>query len=341
MTLKSPLPTLARLGRHLPGRRQLLGAAVAAALVPMAPAMADDHGNYPDKPVKILVGFSAGGGVDSIARALAEQLAAEMDASFVVENRPGAAGTIAADVAAKANPDGYTLFFSETAFLIAQSIMPTMKLRVGQDFVPVASVAKLPLALTVHPSMPVETTTELIELLKENPDKYSYGSAGVGTPHHFIFEMFADKTGASATHVPYKGGTPMVPDILEGRIDIAMLSTSVAAPHVKEGTLKALGVTTANPVSNMPDVPPLADTVDGFDIASSFFVLAPAGTPEAIVSQLNEAISAAVQTPKFEQVLEMRGAMPAVSTVDELNDELTEESAAWDAIAKNVGIELN
>src|SRR5690625_3139549 len=199
MRLFTPLH---RISRHFAGRRRLLGVALAASLLPAAPALATDHADYPDRPVKLVVGFSAGGGVDGIARALAEQLSHEMGGSFVVENRPGAAGTIAADVASKADPDGYTLYFSETAFLISQSIMPNMKLRVGKDFVPVASVAKLPLALTVYRELPVETTADLIELLKENPDKYSYGSSGVGTPHHFIFEMFADKTGVDATHVP-------------------------------------------------------------------------------------------------------------------------------------------
>jgi len=293
---------------------------------------------YPDKQVRIVVGFPAGGGVDGVARALAERLSNRLGQSFIVENKPGAAGTIAADFVAKAAPDGYTLYMSETAFLIAQIVMPAVKLDARKDFEAVGSIGVLPLMLAANPKLPVKTTAELITLLKDNPGKYSYGSAGVGTPHHFIFEMFAQKSGVDVAHVPYKGGSPMVPDLVEGRIELGMLSSAVAAPLVNDGRLVALAVTTSEPVSNLPGVPTLAETIPGFDAASVFFMLAPQGTPEAIVHTLNGALQAAVEDPAFQKVLETQGAMPTSDTPEQLRQTIEHEAAHWLEIAKGAGL---
>jgi len=322
-------------------RRTLIKAACAAATLSFAAGPSWARDAYPNKPVRIVVGFPAGGGVDGVARALADRLSNGLGESFIVENRPGAAGTIAADYVAKTAPDGYTLYMSETAFLIAQIVMPAVKLNAEKDFEAIGSIGVLPLVLTVNPELPVNTTEELITLLKQNPGKYSYGSAGVGTPHHFIFEMFAEKAGVMVEHVPYKGGAPMVPDLIEGRIQVGMLSSAVAAPHVIDHRLRALSVTTQAPVSNLPGVPPLSDTIPGFDAASVFFMLAPRGTPDNVIQTVNKALKVAVADPAFQKILETQGALPKSDTPDELRQTIKNETARWLEIAKGAGLAQN
>ncbi|MCK9511444.1 MAG: tripartite tricarboxylate transporter substrate binding protein [Pigmentiphaga sp.] len=319
-------------------RRRLLQAGCASLALTLATTWGTAQAAYPDKQVRIVVGFPAGGGVDGVARALAERLSSQLGQSFIVENKPGAAGTIAADFVAKAAPDGYTLYMSETAFLIAQIVMPAVKLDAERDFEAVGSIGVLPLMLAANPKLPVKTTEELIALLKNNPGKFSYGSAGVGTPHHFIFEMFAQKSGVDVPHVPYKGGAPMLPDLVEGRIELGMLSSAVAAPLVKDGRLVALAVTTAQPVSNLPGVPPLSETLPGFDAASVFFMLAPKGTPGDVINTLNTALQTAVRDPAFQKVLETQGALPMSDTPAELRQTIRAEAARWQEIAQGAGL---
>lgn len=314
--------------------KALLATAVAASW--SGPSWAQDP--YPSKPVRIVVGFPAGGGVDGVARALADRLSHNLGESFIVENKPGAAGTIAADFVAKSAPDGYTLYMSETAFLIAQIVMPAVKLRADSDFEAIGSVGVLPLMLAAHPRVPAKTTADLVALLKQNPGKFSYGSAGVGTPHHFIFEMFAQQAGVEVEHVPYKGGAPMLPDLIEGRIELGMLSSAVAAPHVTDQRLTALAVTTQAPVSNLPGVPPLADTIPGFDAASVFFMLAPRGTPDGVIQTINRGLKAAVADPGFQKTLAGQGALPKTDTPEELKHTLVNETQRWLDIAKGAGL---
>lgn len=297
--------------------------------------------SYPERPLRMYVGYPAGGGMDSVARALAERLTESMGQPVVVDNRPGATGTIAADAAAKSAPDGHTFLFAETGLLIAQSAMPSLQLRVDRDFTPVAGVAKLPLAIGVHPSLPVETTQELIDLLKTNPNKYSYGSAGIGTVHHFVFELFSKEAGIEAIHVPYKGGTTMLPDLIEGRIELGVLSSSIVAPHVATGRIRVLGVSTAEPVSNLPGVPSLATTLPGLDAPANIFILAPANTPQDITTRLHQAVDEAVQHPDFVKVLETQGAYPARATSAELGKLIQVEGQQWAEVAKAAGLQAN
>ncbi len=307
----------------------------------LAVALPAQAADFPDHSIRLFVGYPAGGGVDAVARALAERMTEQLDQTVVVENRTGATGTIAADATAKANPDGYTLLFAETGLLIAKSVMADLRVDAVRDFTPVAGVARLPLAIGVHPELPVQTTQDLIDLLKENPGKYSYGSAGMGTVHHFVFELFKKEAGVDAAHIPYKGGAPMLPDLIEGRLEIGMLSSSIGAPHVASGKIRALAVTTAEPVSNLPGVPPLADTLPGVDAAASFFVLAPRGTPEDRVQTLYDAIAASVEDPIFLEVLKNQGALPNAATPDALKAQLEAEDRQWADVAEVAGISAN
>lgn len=310
----------------------------AFALVAGAPAQA---AAFPDQPIRLYVGYPAGGGVDAVARALAERMAEQLDQPVVVDNRPGATGTIAADAAARAKPDGYSLLFAETGLLLAKSVMANLHVDAVRDFTPVAGVARLPLVFGVHPDLPVQTTQDLIDLLKENPEKYSYGTAGMGTVHHFVFELFKKEAGVDAAHIPYKGGAPMLPDLIEGRLEIGVLSSSIGAPHIASGKIRALAVTTAEPVGNLAEVPLLADTLPGIDAAASFFVLAPQGTPEDRTQTLYEAIEASVAHPTFLEVLDQQGALPSPATPTALQSQLEAEDRQWAEVAKAAGIGAN
>lgn len=295
--------------------------------------------NYPERPLKMYVGYPAGGGMDSVARALAERLAEIMGQPVVVDNRPGATGTIAAEAAAKSAPDGHTFLFAETGLLIAQSVMPSMQLRADRDFTPVAGVAKLPLAIGVHPGLNIDSTQQLIDLLKANPNKYSYGSAGIGTVHHFVFELFKKEAGVEAIHVPYKGGTTMLPDLIEGRIELGVLSSSIVAPHVATGRIRVLAVSTEEPVSNLPGVPSLATTLPGLDAPANIFILAPAHTPPEVTALLHQAVDEAVAHPDFVKVLDTQGAYPAPATPEELGRLIQVESEQWAEVAKAAGLQ--
>ena len=242
-------------------RREFMRLAGSAAVWPLT-AKAQDAANYPSRPVTVVVPYAAGGGLDLIARVLAQKLTERTGQSFFVENRLGAGGVIAANDVAKATADGYTIFAgSSTQLAIQVTLHKTLPYSPATDFMPIALVATVPFVLIVNPSLPVQTAGDLIKLAKQQPGKLSFGSSGVGGPPHLYMELLQTMTGTQMTHIPYKGTSQAIVDVVAGRVPILMSDVAPAAPLIKAGTVRALGVSSTARVAALPDVPPIAEKV--------------------------------------------------------------------------------
>jgi tripartite-type tricarboxylate transporter receptor subunit TctC len=295
---------------------------------------------YPSRAVRMLVGYPAGGGMDTITRILAPRLTEALGQPFVVENRPGASGGVAAEALVSSAPDGYVLLMSESGTLALPAVNPKVTLDPIRQFAPVGGVAVLPLAFVVNPAFPAQNTRELIAALKASPGKYSYASPGVGTMQHLAFESFMRAAGVEAVHIPYKGANAMMPDIMSGQVPIAVISTIAALGPVKSGKIRALAVTSPQRVPSIPEWPTMAETLPGFSAAPRVFVVAPPGTPAPVVQKLAGAIRAAVASKEVEENFAKQGASPAPSAPAELGAQIAEEVKRWAAVVKDAGIKL-
>ena len=309
--------------------------AVLLALALALPALAQP---YPSKPVRLLVGYAAGGGADALARIVAAKLGDALGQQVVVDNRPGAGATLAADALAKAAPDGYTLYFADTAILIAPAVYAKLTYDPVKSFAPVGNVVSLPLVFVANPGVPAATAPELIALLKANPGKYSYGSPGFGTVQHFAFELFKKRAGVDVVHIPYKGAAPILPDLLSGQIPLAIISASPALAQSRAGKLKAIALSSPVKLAAAPDWPALADTLPGFDASPRLFMLAPAGTPQPIVAQLGEALRKVLAQPDVLDSFAKQGATAEWSSADDLGRQIAAEVRQWATIAKDAGL---
>lgn len=316
--------------------KNLLRSVAALALLSMC-AVANAQ-SYPSKPVRMLVGYAAGGGADALARILAAKLSENLGQQVLVENRPGAAGTLAADALARAAPDGYTLYFADTAILIAPSMYARLPYDPVKSFAPVAGVCTLPLAFVVNPSFPAKNAQELIAVLRAEPGKYSYASPGIGTVQHFAAEMFKKMSGVDVVHIPYKGAAPILPDLISGQVPIAVISASPAIAQARAGKLRAIALTTGRRLASVPDWPALAETLPGFDAAPRLFLLAPAGTPQPVVQRLSEAARVALAARDLIEGFEKQGASTMPMSADELGSNMAAEVGRWAVVAKDSGI---
>jgi len=294
--------------------------------------------SYPAKSVRMLVGYAAGGGADGLARILAGKLSESFGHQVLVENRPGAAGTMAADALARAAPDGYTLYFADTAILIAPSMYAKLPYDVVKSFAPVSGVCSLPLAFVVHPSFPAKNVQELIAALRAEPGKYSYASPGIGTVQHFAAEMFKKMAGVDMVHVPYKGASPILADLIGGQIPIAVISASPAIAQARAGKLRPIALTGRDRLPSVADWPTLAETLPGFDAAPRLFLIAPAGTPAGIVQRLNDATRTALLAKDLLEGFEKQGAAAMPMPAEELGSLMSAEVIRWAAVAKDSGI---
>jgi tripartite-type tricarboxylate transporter receptor subunit TctC len=292
---------------------------------------------YPSRPIRMFVGYAAGGGADALARLTATQIGETLGQSVVVENRPGAGGTVAADALAKAPADGYTLYFADTAVLIAPSVYPSVPYDPVKSFAPVAAVATLPLVVVTNPQVPARNAAELIALLKANPGKYSYGSPGIGTVHHLAMELFRKQGGFDYVHVPYKGATAFIPDLVSGQLPVGILSAPPALAQVKAGKVRAIAVTSPVKVAGASEWPALADTLPGFDASPALFVVAPAGTPAPVVSKIESSVKTMLAKPAVLESLAGQGAIPMHANADELGRFIASEVRKWSTIAKESG----
>jgi tripartite-type tricarboxylate transporter receptor subunit TctC len=283
---------------------KILFAAVAFAFAATAQAQA-----WPSKPIKYIVNFAPGGTTDIVGRLIAAKLSTALGQPVVVENRAGAGGNLGAEMLAKSAPDGYTIgggtVSSHAINVTLYSKMPYDPLK---DFTPITMLATLPNMLVVHPSLGVNNVAELIALLKANPNKYSFGSAGNGTSQHMSGEMFKTMTGTSMQHIPYKGSGPMIPDLLAGTISMSFENITTAFPPVKQGRLKALAVTTSKRSFVAPEVPTMAEAgLTGYDITSWQALFAPAGVPKEIIARLHTETVKALKAPDVAKRLEDLG----------------------------------
>jgi tripartite-type tricarboxylate transporter receptor subunit TctC len=309
----------------------------ALALLLASPAAAQD---YPSRPVKIVVSYAPGGSNDVVARVIAPELQKELGQSFVVENRAGASGTIGADAVAKSPPDGYTLFMGAGAHALAPSLFKKLPYDIAKDFAPISLAATSTYVLVLNPSVPATTVPELIALLKSKPGQLNYASAGKGTPLHLAAELFKSKTGTDIVHVPYGGDTPALNDLLAGTVQLAFMSVASTAPQIRAGKLRALAVTSASRSDALPDLPTLGELgIAGYDVGTWWGLLAPAGTPDAIVAKLNAAMRKAVALPQTKERFAPLGLDPRSDSPVEFAAFIKEEVARYAAIAKIAGIE--
>ena len=313
------------------GRRKLL----LAATLGLVCASAAQAQTYPTKPIRILVGYSAGGGVDTMARLLASNLSPLLGQQVVVENRAGAAGLIAGDAVAKAAPDGYTLLVGESGLLIAQYLQPNMNFDPIKAFAPVASMFYAPLMIIAGNDVPAKNPKELVALLKANPGKYSYATSGVGTVQHLGFEMLKGQSGSFVVHVPYRGAAQIVPDVIGGQIPFGVVSATAALKQSKAGKLRAVAMMSPVSLPGAENVAPLSDALPGFSVAPRIMLLAPAGTPAAIVERLSEAVRTTLANPDVVQTANRQGAVAAYMGSAALAADLDKESAMWGKIIKD------
>jgi len=298
--------------------------------------------NYPAKPLRIIVPFPAGGTTDILARAIGQKLTEEWKQPVLIDNRPGAGANIGAEVAAKAPPDGYTLFGISTIHCINPSLYSKLAYDPIRDFTPVTLVAETSQVLAVHPSLPVKTVKEFIAYAKARPSQLNYSSAGNGSQPHLTAEMFKVQTGIDYVHVPYKGAPPAMVDLLAGQVALTFATAPSAVPHVKSGKIRALGVSTAKRISALPEVPTIAEAgVAGFEASGSNGLVVPAGTPAAIVERLNTTIVKIVNEPAMRKYLSEQGADPHTMSSAEYGNYLKAEVAKWAKVVKASGAKID
>lgn len=295
---------------------------------------------YPDHAIKMIVPFAAGGGTDVLARIIAQNLNSKWGQPVVVENQPGASGSIGTRAVMKAAPDGYTLLMASTGALMAVSGGES-SFDVNKVLTPIVIGAAPPYLLVVNPSLPVKTTADLVRLGKEKPEGLTFGSSGVGAASHLSGVLFASDAGIKLLHIPYKGTGPAVTDLLGGRIDMIFAPGPVVQQFVQSGQLKALGVTDTKRSKFYPDIPTVAESgVPGYESVGWFGLLAPAKTPPEIVRQINEAIVAAMDTQEFRDHLATLGAEPKPQTPEEFGRYINADVAKWSKLVKDNDVQL-
>lgn len=311
---------------------------VAAALVAGSTAAADAQ-SYPNRPVRLLIGFSPGGGADTIARSVAPRLTEALGQQIVVENRPGANGIIAADLAARAAPDGYTLLLAPGNYAFAPAMIAKLPFDMTSAFAPVSMLAVTPLLVVVHPSLPVQNMKALIALAKKQPGRLTYASGGIGGSAHLATELFRSLTGTDLVHVPYKGTGAAIADLVGGQVPLCFCTLPSVLGQTRSGRLRALAVTTNTRSASVPEIPTVAEAgVPGYEMGQWYGLLAPAGTPGAIIDRLNAEVGRTLQHPELRKRFMTEGADTAHGTPGAFGAFFTAEIAQWMRVAKQAGI---
>jgi tripartite-type tricarboxylate transporter receptor subunit TctC len=317
------------------------GTALTAALL-AAGEIAGGHAAaqpYPARPIRLIVPFSPGGATDTPARLIAQKLPDAIGQPVIVDNRPGAGSAIGSEIVAKAQPDGHTLLLTGTPFAAISMLYGKLPFDPARDFVAVMQVASAPNVLAVHPSLPARSVKELIAAARSQPGKVDYASGGSGGAQHLFMSLFLSMARVSMTHVPYKGSGPATVDLLGGQVKVGLPGIAIAIPHAKAGRLVPLGVTSAQRVPQIPDVPSIAEAgVPGYDATVWFGILAPRGTPAAVVSRLHREIAKVVRLPEVESGYLATGTLPVTSTPEEFGAFVKAEIAKWGRVIREAGI---
>jgi tripartite-type tricarboxylate transporter receptor subunit TctC len=297
---------------------------------------------YPNRPIRVIVPFATGGGSDTVGRIISQALGDSLGRALVVENRTGAGGAIGADLVAKAPPDGYTLLLGSTSEIVhLVNVSTKVPYDPLKDFIPISLIGSVPMALTVNEAVPASSVQELVRLAKAQPGKLSFGSGGTGTTTHLAVELFAANTGIKMTHVPYKGSGAIIPDLLNGNLQLGMPLLPAILPHAGGGKLKILAVSTAKRAASLPNVPTLQEAgVRGYDTTLWTGMLAPAGTPREIVARLNGEIVAALAKPEVRDALNKQGAEAIPSTPEQFAAAIRSELQTMSALVKEAGIKV-
>ena len=319
-------------------RRTLL--ALALWVAASGAALADD--TYPSKPVTVIVPQAAGGANDAIARVIAQKLTEQLGQSFIVDNRTGAGGNVGTVAAARAKPDGYTLMVTaDSSMVINPSLYKSTGFDPIKDFEPVGTVATAGYVLVAHPSFPAKNTSELIALAKQQPGKINIGSAGNGTLNHLIGEMLGKTTGIDMMHVPYKGASAAVTDLVSGQVQVSVQSLPSSIAFIRSGKVKVLGVVNPKRLPALPDTPTIGETIKGFGATPWYGMFAPAGTPKAIVSQLNAEIAKALESKDVQERLAGVGCEPFKSTPEQFAQLVRDDLPRWAKIVKESGATID
>ena len=320
-------------------RRTFLHLAAGAAALPAVSRMAQAQA-YPSRPVRIIVGFPAGGATDIQARLMGQWLSDRLGQQFIIENRPGASGNIGTEAVARAPADGYTLLQIVTPHAINAALYTNLSFDFARDIAPVICVARLAYVVVVHPSVPATTLPEFIAHAKANPGKINYGSAGPGTPQNIACELFKMMAGVNLVHVPYRGGAPAVTDLVGGHLQVIFCPVSESIEQIKSGKLRALAVTTAKRLDVFPDLPTIGDFVPGYEASGFAGIGVPRNTPAEIITLLNKELNAGVADAKIQARITELGGTPLGSSPAEFGTIISEATEKWAKVIKFAGIKV-
>ena len=294
---------------------------------------------YPNRPVRLVVALAPGGPTDVVARIYAAKLAELLGQQTVVDNRPGAGGSVAGEIVSRAPADGHTLFIAANGTIaIAPNLLLKLPYSVARDLTPVALIGNSPFAVMVHPGFPAKTMQQLLAFAKTHPGKINFGSAGQGSTSQLATELLKMMAAVNMTHVPYKGAGPALIGAVAGEIDLMISGVSTGLPFIKQEKLRGLAVTSLKRLAVLPDLPPVAETVPGYEAASWYAVMAPAATPRAIIDRLNRESVAVIQSPEVNAKLRSQGVDPEPLSPEQLGEKIRTETARWGKVVKAAGV---
>src|ERR1700756_5543994 len=296
--------------------------------------------DYPTRPVRFVVGYPAGGATDILARIIGQRLSEKLGQQFVIENKPGAGNNIGTEAVANAEGDGYTLLLVNPANYINASLYANLKFNFVRDIAPVASFQRVPNVMTVNKDVPANNVAEFIEYVKANPGKVNMASSGNGTSVHLSGEMFMAMTGCKMQHVPYRGAAPAITDLLGGQVQVIFDNMPSIIQHIRSGSLRAVGVTTAGRSSQLPDVQAIAETVPNYEASALFGMGAPKNTPKEIIAKLNSDINAIMREPDVKQRLVELGGAPLIQTPEAFGDNIKAETEKWKKVVEFAGLKV-
>jgi tripartite-type tricarboxylate transporter receptor subunit TctC len=319
-------------------RRALAGGAAALALPMLAQSAAAQ--DWPSRPVRVIIPYPPGGGADTVGRIFFAKLSETLGQQFVIDNRGGAGGTIAEAVAAKADPDGYTVLYDATAFTINPFLYPKLSFDYGKDFQPVFLASRVANILLVHPSVEAKTVADVIALGKAAPQGLDFASSGNGTVQHLSLEMFRHMTGIKINHIPYRGGGPALNDVISGQVKFFFSNGSASLGFVQAGVVKAIAHTGVGRLATLPDLPPVSDTVPGFEAFEWNGVFVPTGTPAAIVQKLNAGLNAMLKEPAVTERLDKLNVEYKPGTPEDFRAFVATELEKWGRVVKEANIKL-
>ena len=318
--------------------RRTVAVLYAAALGACAAAGAAAQDNYPMRPIRMVVGFAAGGPTDVIARTMAQYMSERLGQPVIIENRTGAGGNIAAEGVIKAPADGYTLLAIVTAYVINPALYPNLPFNFMRDIAAVGGLGKISYVIGVHPGLPIRNIAEMVSYAKANPGKLTYASGGIGSSSHLSTEILASQAGIAMVHVPYKGNTAAYADLIGGRIALMLADRQSVAQHVQSGAIRAIAVTSTARMEAMPNAPTVAETIPGYEASAFYGVGAPRGTPQPIIDRLNAVMSAGHRDPGLRAKFVELDTVPITGNAREFGEFMAAEADRWAKAIKAAGV---